>query len=177
MLHFLFSFKGRVNRAKFWAFYLGGTFVASAVIIVLIALEQTLSSAAPLGFLIGTHPQTPVGWASELAVAVVYLLFIYVIIAMVVKRLHDRGKSAWWLVFFYGAPLVFFGVAFFLGWPPHNDFPGQPIVMGVAFLACWLICVWYMVELLFLPGTRGANRFGPDPRVKPERIDRPQGGA
>jgi uncharacterized membrane protein YhaH (DUF805 family) len=28
-----------------------------------------------------------------------------------------------------------------------------------------LVNLWYLVETGFLPGTRGANRFGPDPRA------------
>jgi uncharacterized membrane protein YhaH (DUF805 family) len=60
-----------------------------------------------------------------LQLPVYWLLFV-----LFVKRLHDRGKSAWWLLLL-ALPLL------------------GPM--------------WLLVELLFLPGTPGENRFGGDP--------------
>jgi len=62
------------------------------------------------------------------------------------KRLHDRGHSGWW------AALVLFALVMI--WPtPH----GATAVLALPVL------IWAFVELGFLAGEQGANRFGPSP--------------
>jgi uncharacterized membrane protein YhaH (DUF805 family) len=39
-------------------------------------------------------------------------------------------------------------------------------VWWLGFLAVGIAALWLLLELLILPGTRGENRFGPDPRAK-----------
>jgi len=58
-------------------------------------------------------------------------------IAVTVRRLHDRDMSGWWYLGFGVASLVPF----------------------VGFLASLAFLV-----VLFMPGTPGSNRFGPDPK-------------
>jgi uncharacterized membrane protein YhaH (DUF805 family) len=52
-----------------------------------------------------------------------------------IKRLHDRGKSGWWLLIFWALPAVAIGVI-------------------------WL---WAVLELGCLGGTEGPNAYGPEP--------------
>ena len=74
--------------------------------------------------------------------------------AVGVKRLHDRDQSGWWIVLFYFGP----GVASAIG---------QSSVSGAVYLVLSLlsfaISIWAIVVLGFLRGTRGPNRYGPDP--------------
>ncbi|WP_407672781.1 DUF805 domain-containing protein [Parerythrobacter jejuensis] len=58
-------------------------------------------------------------------------------IAVSVRRLHDRDMSGWWYLGFIVASLIPF----------------------IGFLASLAFLV-----LMFLPGTEGPNRFGPDPK-------------
>ncbi len=78
-------------------------------------------------------------------------LFAWPFIAVICKRLHDFGISAWWL------PLLFAGLGLLL-----------KLALG---LSAWLLLanfvgIWFLAMLVAgLPvGTRGRNRFGIDPR-------------
>lgn len=167
MLQQLFSFKGRVNRAKFWAFYIGGTLLVSVLVAALMAANAALSHNEPqLELLNAQWPQTPLGWATELPMAVLSSAFFYAMIGMIVKRLHDRNKSAWWLILYWGPAVAFFALLYGLGFGAMGKFPMPGALLNGLFFVVWLIGAWYLVEILFLPGTRGDNLFGPDPRAK-----------
>ncbi|HEX3858398.1 MAG TPA: DUF805 domain-containing protein [Pseudolabrys sp.] len=92
--------------------------------------------------------------AATLLIVVLVILYIPMIIsgiAVGIKRLHDRDKSGWWLLVFYAAPLLL-------------DWIGAWIGMHLLFsLASFAISIWMIVELGFLRGTAGPNRYGPDP--------------
>ena len=98
---------------------------------------------------------------------------------MSAKRLHDRNKSAWWLLIFVVLPIVL-QISFFWGFPDrmahfqavieamrqHQPPPLPPVESQVASIGrgvATLIGLWAFVELYFLRGTTGENRFGPDP--------------
>jgi len=87
----LFSFHGRINRAKYWlavfiyVIYLG--------VLVSIAYWYELEGGA---FLVLALLAIPI-WVSGLAVGI--------------KRLHDRDKSGWWILLFYFGPQVLNGLA------------------------------------------------------------------
>ena len=81
---------------------------------------------------------------------------IFAWLALATKRLHDRNKNAWWLVPFVFVPVVCQGMAInVLSWS------------GIAWLLVLIISgvfgLWGSIELLFLQGSVGNNRFGPDP--------------
>ena len=76
---------------------------------------------------------------------------IWVSLALGAKRLHDRDKSAWWLVLFYVVPGILSSLA------NQMDFG------FVLHLVSFAITVWAFVELGCLRGTVGPNQYGPDP--------------
>jgi uncharacterized membrane protein YhaH (DUF805 family) len=82
-------------------------------------------------------------------------------LAIGVKRLHDRDRSGWWIVVFYIVPWRL-GSVVNVADKQGNDTVG--LVAGLVGLVC---VIWGLVELGFLRGTRGPNRFGPDP-LQPE---------
>src|ERR1700731_1582922 len=92
----LFSFRGRINRAKYWL--------------------------PVLVFLIVDIPLGLVGWvlsngeAFQILSSVVNLGVFISGIAVCIKRLHDRDRSGWWLMLFYFGPLVFVFISGFLFW-------------------------------------------------------------
>jgi uncharacterized membrane protein YhaH (DUF805 family) len=129
--NYLFSFNGRTNRAKYWLF-------------VLVAIGVALVCAA-LYFLLGS--------VGVIIAVILYLALLYCSVAVAAKRLHDRDKSAWWLLVFYLVPGILSGV-------------GQALESSVALilsLASLAISIWAFVELGCLRGTEGANQYGPDP--------------
>ncbi|MBV8790433.1 MAG: DUF805 domain-containing protein, partial [Pseudolabrys sp.] len=68
-----------------------------------------------------------------------------------IKRLHDRNKSGWWMLLFYGVPVML-------------DNIDRHVMESLVFtVPSFAITIWALVELGFLRGTPGPNRFGPDP--------------
>jgi uncharacterized membrane protein YhaH (DUF805 family) len=135
----LFSFQGRLNRKPYWM-----TAIAITVlVIVLILLALGMVGEREFGAAI----------AVVALIVILYIPLIWIGLAVGAKRLHDRDKSAWWLLLFYGAPSVLSGAA-----DRMDDIGG-----GVLHLVSFAITVWAIVELGFLRGTPGPNSYGPDP--------------
>ncbi|HEX4847096.1 MAG TPA: DUF805 domain-containing protein [Novosphingobium sp.] len=141
------DFNGRSRRKEFWSFFLLNMIV-SAVLIgplysVIISNAMTMAAsdpdsfeaAAASGFQFGDHP---------IATALAGLGILWSLgtlipnIAVTVRRLHDRDMSGWW----------------YLGMIVASIIPFLGILAALAFLV-----------LMFLEGTKGPNRFGPDPKA------------
>jgi uncharacterized membrane protein YhaH (DUF805 family) len=131
----LFSFAGRVNRAPWWIVAIVIYFVFMTLFWVAIGL-----AFAGLG-----GPAIAIGVGMLLAT-------LWVAAALGVKRLHDRGKSGWWLLLFYLAPTALHAAG------RHAHLGGRGLM-----LIGFAISIWAFVELGFRRGTVGQNRYGPDP--------------
>ncbi|MDR3527367.1 MAG: DUF805 domain-containing protein [Rhizomicrobium sp.] len=182
-MHYLFGFSGRINRAKMWLFFLIS--IIWEIVVGLVAIlglhwshylqalktftENRHSPFDPAPFPI---PDAVAGtaWFAVGGIALLFVLFIVAYFAVFVKRLHDRNKSASWLLVFVALPWVLDIVVLAtgsVGGLPQGLFVGPVgIVRGVAYVLVCLIGLWAFIELYFLRGTRGENRFGPDPLAK-----------
>jgi uncharacterized membrane protein YhaH (DUF805 family) len=138
----LFSFDGRINRKPFWL----ATIAIVVIIMILFGLVMVFAGAA---FLTGDVSALG-GFA--LLIVLCYIPLLWISLALGAKRLHDRDKSAWWLLLFYVLPGALGNIGPYAG--------GLDIVFTVASLA---VSLWALVELGFLRGTPGTNRYGPDP--------------
>jgi uncharacterized membrane protein YhaH (DUF805 family) len=88
LFEFMFGASRRINRAKYW----------KSILIYCFA-----------GLLVGVILMTAAGLAAPLfIIALVVVLLPWLIwgFAIHTERLHDRNKSAWWLVVFFLAPGV-----------------------------------------------------------------------
>jgi len=89
-------------------------------------------------------------------------LFLWVYLAISIKRLHDRDKSGWWMVPFFVLPGL------------YNQFSDRLndsyLVLPLGLIA-GLLCLWGAIEMYFLKGSRKANRFGPNPLLQPPARD------
>ncbi len=142
MSQLLFSFQGRLNRKPYWM-----TAIAITVLmIVLIVIAIVFFAEREIG----------AGIAVLALIALLYIPLIWVGLAVGAKRLHDRDKSAWWLLLFYAVPSVLASAA--------NRMEGGGFLLHLAGFA---ITVWAFVELGCLRGTVGPNRYGPDPLPLP----------
>ncbi len=183
---FLFSFEGRINRAKYW---LAGL-VLLCWMIFLVFLFVVLSAAygdfrsfgldmglasfhatldGPKSFHLGVNDifalVDPATWralprtdiAAALAHVVATPLFLWVFLATSVKRLHDRDKSGWWMVPFFALPGLYKQF--------EDRLPDSYILLPVA-VAMFALITWAFVELYCLKGTRWSNLFGPNPLGK-----------
>jgi uncharacterized membrane protein YhaH (DUF805 family) len=140
-----FSFHGRINRSEFW-------------ILMLIAFAFAIAIVF-LSFIPVTAVRIPVAFALVLAALAVFL-------AAATRRLHDRDKSAWFLLLYFGAPsLIQTAKSEEQGTVTFSLFSGG---FGSFFeILSLAISVWTIVELGCLQGTPGVNRYGPVPLKEP----------
>jgi uncharacterized membrane protein YhaH (DUF805 family) len=161
---FLFSFKGRINRAKYWLATLIILCWMSFVLTVLAAVASIFGIGGPLAInVIGisasiqlTDDDAPskISLLLQFVTIPLTLLFGCCYAAVSIKRLHDRNKSGWWMVPFIVATGVYDQFA--------NRLGGSYAAAVLGF-AVFILFIWGLVEMYFLKGTNGPNRFGPDP--------------
>jgi uncharacterized membrane protein YhaH (DUF805 family) len=144
MSQLLFSFSGRLNRKPYWLTTLAMIAILIALILVVALMAGgvgvlTGGSGAGLGFFF-------------IIMLILYLPFLWVGVALGIKRLHDRNKSGWWLLLFWVLPGILQGVGEQIG--------TAGVVLSLIGLG---ISIWGLVEMGFLRGTVGPNQYGPDP--------------
>jgi uncharacterized membrane protein YhaH (DUF805 family) len=106
----------------------------------------------------------PVAIATLSAIVILVMLFLYTWLAVMAKRLHDRDKSAAWLVLVFGGLIVLPAINNYLLLNPVAGAEHTPIIGNAALLSSLAINLWTFVELYCLRGSVGDNRFGLDPR-------------
>ena len=137
----LFGFNGRISRARYLA-----------VQLALLAFWLVLWLKSPLG-----------QWAALQAGVVIAMLWINT--ATTAKRLHDRNKSGWWTIaVLIVNPLSYVYYGLFFGLFFGVDISGaQEMLLVMGAVALSVLQTWIVIELFFLIGTDGLNRFGEDP--------------
>lgn len=138
----LFSFKGRINRARYLV-------VQVALLAIWFMLEIKFSFQ----------------FSSPWAAGVVVIAMIWINTATTAKRLHDRDRSGWWAVAVIGVnrlSYVYYGLFFGLSFGVDISIAEELLLVMLA-VALSLLQTWVIIELFFLFGTDGPNRFGPDP--------------
>ena len=149
-----FSFRGRINRAKFW---IGQLVTVFWVLALSVGYGLVISHSARAGRNIAPAAafQDELGtWLLVGALTIaVGLLWLVPLVAVTVKRLHDRDKSGWWSLAFYFLPGMLSGLSKGFDSPLSLVFTAAGAAVGI----------WAFVEIGCLPGTRGTNRFGGDP--------------
>ncbi len=131
------EFTGRSRRMEYWSFSLLNLVVFGVLIGMRFATGNFQEFMASAG---GGNPFAVYGFmfgGVGILAGLWWLAMLVPSIALNVRRLHDRDMSGWWyLGVFIGSLIPLIGV-----------------VVGLAYLV-----------LMFLPGTPGPNRFGPDPK-------------
>jgi uncharacterized membrane protein YhaH (DUF805 family) len=138
----LFSFKGRIGRARYLL-----------VELLLFTLWFTLWVVLRAEF------SSP--WEQWVAA----IPMIWINLAVTAKRLHDRNHNGWWAVAvfvvnrlsyaFYG---LLFGVSFGI-----DISLAEELLFALLAVTVSMAQTWAIIELFFVAGTDGPNRFGPDP--------------
>lgn len=149
------NFSGRARRREYWLFYLF-TIIINLAIQVISLFASKISYASGLSI-------------PSIAVSVISLLWsIYIFtpsIALVVRRLHDINRSGWWYFLFIA--LAIFVIA---GSVSHVYFGMSdkylPVIV-IAFILLVLSAIAMFVALI-LPGTKGENEYGSDPKAQPQ---------
>jgi uncharacterized membrane protein YhaH (DUF805 family) len=155
----LFSFKGRIQRLYFW--------ITSVVVGVVAGMATTTFQFAAESFGMGEiNPETnefePTG-PFAIAIFAVALANMWINFALCVKRLHDRDRTGWWTVaqtILIVVAVLLFVVAITL---PEGERTAGFVPAGIVGAAAVGLTFWLFVEIGCLRGTRGSNRYGPDP--------------
>ncbi len=151
------EFSGRSRRMEYWMFvvfqFLLG--IAFWVLMMIVGGAAMMSGSGP-GALMAA------GGGLMIVMALYSLVGLALIIpgiAVAVRRLHDTNRSGWWLL----APLAGY-VVLFIGTAlsASGSSAGGILAMlgGIGALVMGLVLLVFM----FLEGTKGPNRFGPDPK-------------
>lgn len=113
------TFSGRARRSEFWWFYLAYTLAVGVLYVIGLALvvAGTPSSGA------ADESLTPVGVAGAVVLGAMGLLSLALVVptlAVMVRRLHDTGRSGWW----YLISFVPFGGIVLLVFAAMDSAPG-----------------------------------------------------
>jgi uncharacterized membrane protein YhaH (DUF805 family) len=151
-IRLLFSFRGRINRARYLVVQLA---LLTCWLMVWVKFPLHLSSQ----------------WNALFFDWVVAIAMIWINLATMAKRLHDRNRNGWWagavfsvnrLSYVYYS--LFFGLYFGV-----DISVAEELLLVMLAVALSLLQTWIVIELFFLIGTDGPNRFGPDPtRTAPD---------
>jgi uncharacterized membrane protein YhaH (DUF805 family) len=166
---YLFSFEGRINRAKFWLslpILFGWMVLIIAIMWLIIMLTRGAHGHEVIKVSLNFDELfTMLGRASHQSLSpreIVSLLgnligmtvLMWIYLATSVKRLHDRDRSGWWIVPFFILPSFSTEIIQWL--------PGTMLDLPVGF-ALFILGIWGFIELGFLRGPGRTNLFGPDP--------------
>ncbi len=185
------DFEGRAHRVEFWSFYILIAIAYAVMCGGMFYLFYPIFS----GQLTSVIRYVPKVVAASLAVLVISLALVVPCLALQVRRLHDSGRTGWWLVVPFAVTLL--AQCFFYVLHAHDlahaSMQLQHRLQAMPPGAIDVITVWqdelavYGVMLpwslapavlahlalliLFLwPGSKGPNRYGEDPRGRRERI-------
>ncbi len=112
----LWSWEGRIGRARFWL---------GVLLVILMSIGFGI-----VGSLFGIPIDTGMGPVAEeiSAAGALYLLAALIVVAyaqlaVYAKRFHDRGKSAWWVLIAFVPIIGFFWILIELGMLPGDPGP------------------------------------------------------
>jgi len=159
----LFGFNGRINRE---------TYCLMALIYVAAVILGVIGVVAGQG--LGEPDSGPLSPQRQMLILGIIIVVFISALAGGAKRLHDRDKSAWWLLLFYVVPIVLLGIGIAVDIASDiaahclfASFSGRTCPTSWTAVALCLIAlaigIWTFAELCCLPGTIGTNRYGRDP--------------
>jgi uncharacterized membrane protein YhaH (DUF805 family) len=166
----LFSFNGRINRVQFWlGCVLGG--VAGAMLLFVLALgaPPLNAFAKPSGGIAQVLTTASFMFGAPL------LLMSWIGAALQTKRLHDRGRSALWMMApMLPALMVVFSLVSTAAQILHavqvGAFAGGEVLIAAAMASAgmWmliltLVHLFMFVDLGCMPGKPGQNKYGNPP--------------
>ena len=143
------SLDGRLNRLDYWRWQLTLTCISAVAIIGSTLLAMNGAPKLVSGLVLG-----------------VIGLAIVATVPVLIRRLHNRGRSGWWLVPFVVLPWCLPGAVSGLSYAGLPIFAEEsPLFwpITVVMLALTALSIWGFVEIGLLKGHAAANRFGPPP--------------
>lgn len=156
VVSFLFSYRGRINRAQYWLGSLG-VGVGGIVLFMLLAfLMPQREFDKTSGGLIAALTQMAI------IVVPIWALMAWCGLALQVKRFHDRGRSGLWTLLPL-LPMSLLMVALVGGVMAGQ----QPMQLAASIqpylLMLWVVNLGFFIDLGCLPGKQGPNKYGDPP--------------
>lgn len=144
------NFKGRARRKEYWMFTLFNIIFGLAAMVLDRILGDTFKIPT-------TGVDTNYGF-----VYLAYSLFAFIPgLSVLVRRLHDIGKSSKILLWVFLAYIVVAVIAGFLARSGGSNF--SPLLLILLMFAGLGFCIWLLV-LLCTDSTPGPNKWGPNPK-------------
>ena len=155
-----FSLQGRISRTWWWI----GT---------LCVLFATYGLSILVLWLLGEDPTyywndklpTP---TNALIDAIAFVVTLRAALAVDIKRIHDRGRTAYLLVPLYLGSLALImmdgmGINPFFFDVEATNFLLMPVFIYSLIFLLVVYAIWMIIELGLGKGTRGISKYGPDP--------------
>ena len=145
-----FGFSGRARRSEYWYWILATFLVAVVIAIIELALGISNEGSGPISTIFS-------------------LATFFPGLAVTFRRLHDTGRSGWWVGAFYLA-IIFFvivAVAMVLGGSVSESNTSALAGLGMFSIIFIIgILVYCVVLLVFLcqDSVTGPNKYGPNPK-------------
>jgi uncharacterized membrane protein YhaH (DUF805 family) len=153
------EFSGRSRRMEYWMWVVFQILIAIAFwVLMMVTVGTAMMSTArgnPAGIM-AAGGAAMIIWAIMM---LVWLAFLIPGLAVAVRRLHDTNRTGWWILSpLAGYVLMFVGA----GMAANGSSAGGALaaVGGIAALVLALVLVVFML----LEGTKGPNKYGPDPK-------------
>ncbi len=162
----MFSFQGRMRRRDWWI----GVLILIVAKVVLSACGNAVVGASMFPMMaLSSSGEVDLGamLVKSLEVqAIVSLVLLWPSLAIGFKRLHDRNRPGWWLLVLTALSWVQQGLRF-QRLHEGGDLmsmlqPGLP--GGLLLLVIVIVGIWLLIEMGFLDGTQGPNKYGPSPK-------------
>ena len=163
---------GRARRFAFWSFvtfYIA--FILLAVLICCVETYFSIKGYGPTemelsnpGFFLDMAQGTWTFWLIPLVLAI----FFIPMVTVTVRRFHDVGVST-------GVFLILFAVQFFflvMGLIDSDIAEGE-LEATLNFISELVVCGFHLfvVVVALMPGKKGPNRYGPDPKRRGAQMD------
>lgn len=145
------GFSGRARRSEYWYWTLATILVTIAVALFESALGIRYDDSGPISTVLGLAIFLPG-------------------LAVTFRRLHDTGRSGWWVGGFYLAIIVFVFVAVTMAFGVGTDVGNASSMLagfGVLTLLFFLgLFIYAIVLLIFMcqDSHTGPNKYGPNPK-------------
>lgn len=170
-----FNFKGRARRSEYWWFFL-----FTLVVCVIWALFGTLLLALPVSMMIERlSGNMTAGITTMIIILVVPLLFLVLpSFSVQVRRLHDIGRSGWWVLVMVVLEIisevllfVYFGTsAIDLGFKEQFTKSFElSTALGWTFSISYIVAELLSIALIVfscIDSNKTENRYGPSPKYQ-----------
>jgi len=182
------DFRGRSRRMEFWMFFVLNFAISMIFLVIFVAsfIPAMMSACAraadgefddvyDTGATLNCNGVTydvpsevfddiigPAAGTIGIIYAIFWLIMLLPSLAVTVRRLHDSNRTGWWVLGVWGPylALIPMSVMMFLSRAGAVGFAIFAILAYIAILVFGIILLVFM----FMDGTRGPNRFGPDPK-------------